>query len=267
MGRSCWSWAATTRSSSTETADLKLAIPAIVFGAVGTAGQRCTTTRRLFVHESIYDDVLASWSRPTSRSKGKIGDPTDPANLMGPLNSRGAVQPSWPPSKRPRPAAARSRPAAPRDRPQGQLRAADHHHRPEERRRGGAAETFAPILYVMKYETLDEAIEMQNAVPQGLSSSIFTTEPEGGRAVPVGGRLATAASPTSTSAPRAPRSAAPSAARRRPAAAASRARTRGRSTCAARPTPSTTPTRCRWRRASSSTCNSFPSLLCKEQHP
>jgi aldehyde dehydrogenase (NAD+) len=99
--------------------------------------------------------------------------------------------------------------------------------------------------------TFDEAIAMQNGVPQGLSSSIFTTDL---REAEVSSRraAATAASPTSTSAPAAPRSAAPSAARRRPAAAARAAATRGRPTCAGRPTPSTIPTPCRWRRASSS---------------
>ena len=66
-----------------ETADLKLAIPAIVFGAVGTAGQRCTTTRRLIVHASMYDEVLAKLITAYKQVEGKIGDPTDPANLMG----------------------------------------------------------------------------------------------------------------------------------------------------------------------------------------
>src|SRR6218665_1059703 len=75
-----------------ETAGLKLAVPGIVFGAVGTAGQRCTTTRRLIVHESIHDDVLATLVKAYKQVEGKIGDPTDPANLMGPLNSDGAVQ-------------------------------------------------------------------------------------------------------------------------------------------------------------------------------
>ena len=74
-----------------ETADLKLAIPAIVFGAVGTAGQRCTTTRRLIVHESVYDDVLAKLVTAYKQVEKKIGDPTDPANLMGPLNSKDGV--------------------------------------------------------------------------------------------------------------------------------------------------------------------------------
>src|SRR3546814_3154246 len=74
-----------------ETADLKLAIPAIVFGAVGTAGQRCTSTRRVFIHESIFDDVLAKLVTAYGQVEKKIGDPTDPANLMGPLNSSNAV--------------------------------------------------------------------------------------------------------------------------------------------------------------------------------
>ena len=157
-------------------ADLKLAIPAIVFGAVGTAGQRCTSTRRLFVHESIFDDVLGKLKAAYAQVEKKIGDPTDPANLMGPLNSQSAVDAYLD-------AIARARAAG------GKVES------------GGAAltdrkgffvlpaivtglsndaevvqtETFAPILYVMKYASLDEAIELQNAVPQGLSSAIFTT--------------------------------------------------------------------------------------------
>ena len=155
-------------------ADLKLAIPAIVFGAVGTAGQRCTTTRRLLVHESIHDDVLAKLVAAYKQVEGKIGDPTDPKNLMGPLNSSDAVDAFLD-------AIAKAKATG------GTVET------------GGTAiegkgffvrpaivtglsnddeivqhETFAPILYVMKYKTLDEAIDMQNAVPQGLSSSIFT---------------------------------------------------------------------------------------------
>jgi aldehyde dehydrogenase (NAD+) len=157
-----------------QTADLKLAIPAIVFGAVGTAGQRCTTTRRLFVHESIYDDVLGKLVTAYKQVEGKIGDPTDPKNLMGPLNSSDAVDAYLD-------AIAQAKAAG------GKVET------------GGAAiegngnfvlptiitglsndaaivqhETFAPILYVMKFRTLDEAIHMQNDVPQGLSSAIFT---------------------------------------------------------------------------------------------
>ena len=158
-----------------QTADLKLAIPAIAFGAVGTAGQRCTTTRRLFVHESIYDDVLGKLVTAYKQVEGKIGDPTDPKNLMGPLNSKDGVDAYLDAVEKAKKAG-------------GKIET------------GGAAiegkgnfvlptivtgltndaeivqhETFAPILYVMKFKTLDEAIDMQNAVPQGLSSSIFTT--------------------------------------------------------------------------------------------
>ncbi|MFD0738596.1 aldehyde dehydrogenase family protein [Lysobacter koreensis] len=157
-----------------DSADLKLAIPAIVFGAVGTAGQRCTTTRRLFVHEKIHDEVLAKLVAAYKQVEKKIGDPTDPANLMGPLNSRDAVQ--------------------------GYLDAVEQAKASGGTvETGGAAiegkgnfvlptivtglsndaevvqtETFAPILYVMKVASLDQAIALQNAVPQGLSSSIFT---------------------------------------------------------------------------------------------
>ena len=75
-----------------ETADMKLAIPAIVFGAVGTAGQRCTTTRRVFVHENIFDSVLETLVKAYKQVETKIGDPNLPTTLMGPLNSQAAVQ-------------------------------------------------------------------------------------------------------------------------------------------------------------------------------
>ncbi len=158
-----------------ETADLKLAIPAIVFGAVGTAGQRCTTTRRLIVHESIYADVLAKLVTAYKQVEKKIGDPTDPANLMGPLNSKDGVNAYLDAIAQAKAAGGTVETGGEAiDRPGnfvlpaivtglGNDAAIVQH------------ETFAPILYVMKYKELDEAIEMQNAVPQGLSSSIFTT--------------------------------------------------------------------------------------------
>ena len=159
-----------------ETADLKLAIPAIVFGAVGTAGQRCTTTRRLFVHASVYDDVLAKLVTAYQQVGKKIGDPTDPANLMGPLNSPEGVQAYLD-------AVAKAKAAGGTIETGGQALSD---------RKGNFVlptivtglsneaeivqhETFAPILYVMKYDDLDDAIAMQNDVPQGLSSAIFTT--------------------------------------------------------------------------------------------
>ncbi len=159
-----------------ETADLKLAIPAIVFGAVGTAGQRCTTTRRLFVHASIYDDVLARLKAAYGQVEQKIGDPTDPANLMGPLNSQSAVDAYL--------AAIEQAKASGGSVESGGRALTD--------RKGFfvlpaivsglsndaevvQTETFAPILYVMKYSELEDAIAMHNDVPQGLSSAIFTT--------------------------------------------------------------------------------------------
>ncbi|TDK24971.1 aldehyde dehydrogenase family protein [Luteimonas aestuarii] len=159
-----------------ETADLKLAIPAIVFGAVGTAGQRCTTTRRLFVHESVYDDVLGKLVTAYKQVEKKIGDPTDPANLMGPLNSPEGVQAYLDAIEKAKAAGGtiETGGAALTDRRgnfvlptlvTGLSNDADIVQH----------ETFAPILYVMKYRELDDAIAMQNDVPQGLSSAIFTT--------------------------------------------------------------------------------------------
>ncbi len=157
-----------------ETADLKLAIPAIAFGAVGTAGQRCTTTRRLFVHESIYDDVLAKLIAAYKQVEKRIGDPTDAANLMGPLNSRDAVAAYLGAVEKAKALGGKVETGgAAIDRPgnfvlptliTGLTNDAEVVQ----------TETFAPILYMMKFSQLDEAIALQNAVPQGLSSSIFT---------------------------------------------------------------------------------------------
>ena len=158
------------------TADLKLAIPAIAFGAVGTAGQRCTTTRRLFVHESIYADVLAKLVAAYKQVEKKIGDPTDAANLMGPLNSTDAVDAYLDAVANAKSAGGTVETGGARiDRPGNFVLptlVTGLHNSAEVVQ----TETFAPILYVMPYQTLDEAIALQNAVPQGLSSSIFTTD-------------------------------------------------------------------------------------------
>jgi len=158
-----------------ESADLKLAIPGIVFGSVGTAGQRCTSTRRLFVHESIYDNVLATLVKAYGQLEGKIGDPTLPTTLMGPLNSAEAVQGYL--------AAIEKAKAAGGKVATGGKALTDrkgHYVLPtiitglKNSDAVVQSETFAPILYVMPFKTLDEAIELQNDVPQGLSSAIFT---------------------------------------------------------------------------------------------
>jgi len=159
-----------------ETADLKLAIPAIVFGAVGTAGQRCTTTRRLIVHESMYAEVLDKLISAYRQVETRIGDPTDPDTLMGPLNSQSAVDGYLDAIARAKAAGGKVETGgkALTERPgffvlpsiiSGLSNEIDVVQN----------ETFAPILYIMPYRDLDEAIAMQNAVPQGLSSSIFTT--------------------------------------------------------------------------------------------
>jgi aldehyde dehydrogenase (NAD+) len=158
-----------------QTADLKLAIPAIVFGAVGTAGQRCTTTRRLFVHESIYDNVVNTLVTAYKQVETKIGDPTEATTLMGPLNDKSAVQ-------RYSDAIAKAQACGGKvltggkaltDRPGNfvlptiiaGLKNSDEVVQ---------TETFAPILYVMQFKSVDDALLVHNGVPQGLSSSIFT---------------------------------------------------------------------------------------------
>jgi aldehyde dehydrogenase (NAD+) len=154
-----------------ETADLKLAVPAIVFGAVGTAGQRCTSTRRLIVHESIADDLCDKLIH--AYKQVRIGNPLDSDVLMGPLCDGNAI-------KRYQSAIARAQKEG------GQLLSGGktidgkgYFVEPTIIRMPAQQgvvldETFAPILYVMTYSTLDEALAMHNAVPQGLSSAIFT---------------------------------------------------------------------------------------------
>ena len=156
-------------------ADLKMAIPAIVFGAVGTAGQRCTTTRRLFVHESIYDDVVGKLVGAYQQVEKKIGDPTQSTTLMGPLNSPDGV-------RRYNEAIAKAKASGGNVLTGGKALG----ERPGNfvlptivagLKNSDAVvqtETFAPILYVMPFRSIDEAIHAHNGVPQGLSSAIFT---------------------------------------------------------------------------------------------
>jgi aldehyde dehydrogenase (NAD+) len=160
-----------------EKADLNIALRATLFGSVGTAGQRCTSTRRLIIHESVYDEFR---DKLIQSYKGvKIGHPLDPKTLVGPLIDKGAVK--------------------------------DFFHAIEEVKKEGGKilyggtllegegyesgcyvvpciaeaenhlpivqeETFAPLLYMMKYKTIEEAIALHNDVPQGLSSAIFSRD-------------------------------------------------------------------------------------------
>lgn len=160
----------------TPDADLKIAIPSIVFGAVGTAGQRCTTTRRVIIHESIYQKVKASLLK-AYRSLN-IGNPLDQKNHVGPLIDRDAVQLFYSALKQVKKEGGKIIQG-------GKILSGKNY-------RSGCyvvpaiveaensfsivqEETFAPILYLIKYKgNVENAIKIQNDVVQGLSSSIFT---------------------------------------------------------------------------------------------
>jgi aldehyde dehydrogenase (NAD+) len=157
-----------------ETADLKLAIPAIVFGAVGTAGQRCTTTRRLFVQESILEDLVGKLVTAYKQVETKIGDPTLATTLMGPLTDHSSVQRFLGAVAKARASGGTVRTGGTAIEGKGNFVLPTIITGVKNSDEVVQTETFAPILYVMPFKTIDEAIEMQNAVPQGLSSAIFT---------------------------------------------------------------------------------------------
>ena len=170
FGRSLLELGGNAASIVTPSADLDLAVRAIAFGAAGTSGQRCTTLRRLIVHEAVYDSLLARLK--AAFSSVTIGDPRDPGNLMGPLIDRAAVD-----------GMARALNAA---RGQGGVVwggevKRDLYVRPaivEMPRQSDIVreETFAPILYVLRYGKFEDAVAILRDVPQGLSSSILTTD-------------------------------------------------------------------------------------------
>ncbi|HAD14488.1 MAG TPA: aldehyde dehydrogenase family protein [Saprospirales bacterium] len=160
----------------TPSADMKMVLTGAVFGAVGTAGQRCTSTRRLIVHESVYEQVKTTLAKAYPQLR--IGDPLDPNNHVGPLIDKHAVDaylnsiervkahggkfvveggvltgPGYESGCYVKPCIAEV---------ENHWDIVQH-------------ETFAPILYLIKYKTIEEAIALQNAVPQGLSSAIMTT--------------------------------------------------------------------------------------------
>ena len=160
----------------TESADLDITIIGALFGAVGTCGQRCTSTRRLIIHESVYDEVVSKLSNAYTQLK--IGDPLDENNHVGPLIDRQAVETYLAAIEKAKAEGGRVlveggvisgsgyesgcyvKPVI--------VEAENHYDIVQE-------ETFAPILYVMKYADLDSAIKIQNGVKQGLSSAIMTT--------------------------------------------------------------------------------------------
>lgn len=158
-----------------EHADLDIALRAAVFGAVGTAGQRCTTTRRLIIHEKVYGKMKEKLA--AAYGQLKIGNPLDENNHVGPLIDQEAV-------KMYADALQKAKQEGGKVLIEGGVLSgagyesgcyvkpaiieAENHFQIVQH------ETFAPILYIMKYKTIDEAIAMQNGVPQGLSSSIMT---------------------------------------------------------------------------------------------
>ncbi|ORV14612.1 L-piperidine-6-carboxylate dehydrogenase [Mycobacterium celatum] len=159
----------------TPSADLDLALRAIVFAAAGTAGQRCTTLRRLIAHRSVADDVVVRIA--AAYRQLPIGDPSAHGTLVGPLIHETAYRDMVGALEQARTDG-------------GQVIGGERHHlgpesayyvapalvRMPAQTAIVATETFAPILYVLTYDDLDEAIALNNDVPQGLSSAIFTTD-------------------------------------------------------------------------------------------
>ena len=159
----------------TPDADLDVAIVGCVFGAVGTAGQRCTTTRRLIIQENIYEEVKNKLANAYKQLR--IGDPLDEKNHMGPLIDKDAVQVYLRALEECRKEGGRFVVEG------GVLEGNDYESgcyvkpcivEAEPNFEIVQHETFAPILYLLKYTTIEEAIRIQNSVPQGLSSAIMT---------------------------------------------------------------------------------------------
>jgi aldehyde dehydrogenase (NAD+) len=158
-------------------ADLDMAIPAIVFGSIGTAGQRCTTTRRLIIHNSVYNKVKDALAKAYNSASKRIGNPLDKSVLVGPLIDIHGVN-------------AFTDALIAVKKQGGNIIFGGDVMTGEAYRSGNYVvpalveaenhyeivreETFAPILYLIRYETIEEAIALNNGVPQGLSSAIFT---------------------------------------------------------------------------------------------
>jgi len=159
-----------------EDADLDMVVPATVFAAVGTAGQRCTSTRRLIVHEKIHDQVVERMRKAYAQLESRIGDPLESTTLIGPLHNQQAVL-------KYKATVAEAIVQGGKIECGGKLLDRPGNfvlptivtglsHDAEVVLR----ETFAPILYVVKMKNLDEGIKINNEVKQGLSSSLFTQD-------------------------------------------------------------------------------------------
>ena len=155
-----------------ETADMDMAIPAVLFGAVGTSGQRCTSTRRIFIHKSKSEEFISRLVN--SYKQVRIGDPLDTNTLMGPLVNEAAISDMMAALDIIRQQGGEILFGGDRIEREGFfvdpcIVKAEHDWQIVH------DETFAPILYIIEYDDIEEAIEWHNEVPQGLSSSIFTT--------------------------------------------------------------------------------------------
>jgi len=157
-------------------AKLDLALRAILFAAVGTAGQRCTSLRRLFVHDAIYDKLIAALK--SAYGKLSIGDPLSAGTLVGPLIDKGAFENM---ERALAAAKAEGGIVTGGGRALGDTYPNGFYVRPaiveiQNQTETVRRETFAPILYVMRYSRFEDALAKHNAVPQGLSSCIFTLD-------------------------------------------------------------------------------------------
>ncbi|MCJ9674681.1 aldehyde dehydrogenase family protein, partial [Neorhizobium sp. SHOUNA12B] len=158
------------------TADLDLTLRGVALSAMGTAGQRCTSLRRLFVHDSVYETLVPRLAK--AYQSVTIGSPLENGNLVGPLIDKAAYDKM---QKALEAARAEGGKVTGGERVHQNEAADAYYVRPaivEMPAQSGPVkdETFAPILYVMKYSSFDEALHLHNDVPQGLSSSIFTND-------------------------------------------------------------------------------------------
>ncbi|MET0702207.1 MAG: aldehyde dehydrogenase family protein [Mycobacterium sp.] len=158
----------------TPAADLDLAVRGIVFSAAGTAGQRCTTLRRVIAHSSVVDTLVERIA--TAYRSLPIGDPSADGTLIGPLIHETAYRDMVGALEQARADGGEVIGGERQDLGEGAYYAAPAVVRMPAQTAIVHSETFAPILYVLSYDTLDEAIALNNAVPQGLSSAIFTTD-------------------------------------------------------------------------------------------
>ena len=160
-----------------ETANMDLVIPAVVFGAVGTAGQRCTSTRRVLVHQKCYDELVSKLVHAYGQVQS--GDPLDSDTLMGPLVNKSAVALFMNAMKEIEKSGGTVLYGGKKKEGQGYfveptlVKAENQWDIVQD-------ETFAPILYLIPFDSMEEAIALHNQVPQGLSSSLFTTSVEHG---------------------------------------------------------------------------------------